>query len=160
MNIKKTANLLINFTVKRLAEIFGLLIFLGGLLLLVSLISYSPADPNFIFPENTEIKNILGYHGSFVSDLFLQSIGLNAYLISFTLIFSGFNILRVKEFFLIIENVFFSTIYCIFGTLFLTYFYSDAFTLYINGNGGFIGSYLNTTFLKKPFIKKSDKMLF
>ena len=86
MNIKKTANLLINFTVKRLAEIFGLLIFLGGLFLLVSLISYSPADPNFIFPENTEIKNILGYHGSFVSDLFLQSIGLNAYLISFTLI--------------------------------------------------------------------------
>ena len=148
MNIKKTANLLINFTVKRLAEIFGLLIFLGGLFLLVSLISYSPADPNFIFPENTGIKNILGYHGSFVSDLFLQSIGLNAYLISFTLIFSGFNILRVKEFFLIIENIFFSTIYCIFGTLFLTYFYSDAFTLYINGNGGFIGSYLNTTFLK------------
>ena len=148
MNIKKTANLLINFTVKRLAEIFGLLIFLGGLFLLVSLISYSPADPNFIFPENTEIKNILGYRGSFVSDLFLQSIGLNAYLVSFTLIFSGFNILRVKEFFLIIENIFFSTIYCIFGTLFLTYFYSDAFTLYINGNGGFIGSYLNTTFLK------------
>ena len=26
-------------------------------------------------------------------------------------------------------------------------FYPDAFTLYINGNGGFIGGYLNQTFL-------------
>ena len=31
---------------------------------------------------------------------------------------------------------------------FLAHFYSDAFTLYINGNGGFVGNYLNQTFLK------------
>ena len=30
----------------------------------------------------------------------------------------------------------------------MTFFYSNTFTLYINGNGGFVGSYLNTTFLK------------
>ena len=159
MNIKKTANLLINFAVKRIAEIFGLLIFLTGSLLLISLISYSPNDPNFIFPDNAEIKNILGYKGSFVSDLFLQSIGLISYLVSFTLIFTGINILRLKEFFLIIENVFFATIYCIFGTLFLTYFYSNAFTLYINGNGGFIGSYLNSTFLNS-IILINETMLY
>ena len=35
----------------------------------------------------------------------------------------------------------------IFGTLFLTHFYSDGFILYINGNGGFIGNYLDQTFL-------------
>ena len=63
MDIKKTANLLINFTIKRLAEIFGILIFAAGLLLLLSLFTYSPEDPNFIFPENTEIKNILGFKG-------------------------------------------------------------------------------------------------
>ena len=159
MNIKKTANLLINFAVKRIAEIFGLLIFLTGSLLLISLISYSPNDPNFIFPDDAEIKNILGYKGSFVSDLFLQSIGLISYLFSFTLIFTGINILRLKEFFLIIENVFFATIYCIFGTLFLTYFYSNAFTLYINGNGGFIGSYLNSTFLNS-IILINETMLY
>ena len=34
-----------------------------------------------------------------------------------------------------------------FGTLFFSYFYSDAFTLYINGNGGFVGNYFNQTFL-------------
>ena len=30
MNIKKTANLLLNFAIKRLAEIFGILISLAG----------------------------------------------------------------------------------------------------------------------------------
>ncbi len=147
MDIKKSANLLLNFAIKRLAEIFGILVFVAGSLLLISLISYSPEDPNFIFPDNTNIKNILGFQGSFISDLFFQSVGLISYLVSFTLILSGINILRLKEFFLLVENIFFTTIYCIFGTLFFSYFYADNFTLYINGNGGFVGNYFNQTFL-------------
>ncbi len=147
MNIKKTANLLINFTLKRLAEIFGVTVFATGLLLLLALSTYSPEDPNFIFPDSTETKNILGFQGSFVSDLFLQSIGLISYLLSLTLIITGINIFRLKEFFLIIENVFFTVIYLLLGTLFLDYFYTEAFALYINGNGGFVGKYLNKTFL-------------
>ena len=147
MNIKKTSNLLLNFAIKRLAEITGVIIFLSGSLLLTALITYSPEDPNFIFPENTEIKNLLGFKGSFTSDLFFQSVGLIAYFISFTYIITGINIFRLKEFFLILENTFFTILYCIFGTLFLTYFYSDIFTYHINGNGGFVGSYFNQTFL-------------
>ena len=147
MDFKKTANLLLNFTIKRIAETFGLIVFISGFLLFISLLSYSPGDPNFIFPDNTNIKNILGFKGSFVSDLFLQSFGLISYLFSFTLIISGINTIRYKEFFLILENIFFATIYLVFGTLFLDYFYLDSFTLYINGNGGFVGSYLNKTFL-------------
>jgi len=147
MNIKKTANLLLNFAIKRLAEIFGIIIFLLGLTLLIALLTYSPDDPNFIFPENTQIKNLLGFQGSFISDLFFQSVGLVGYLISLTYIITGVNIFRIKEFFLVIENTFFTILYCIFGTLFFTHFYSDIFTLYINGNGGFVGSYLNQTFL-------------
>ena len=147
MDIKKTANLFANFTIKRIAEILGITVLSAGVLLLLALLTYSPEDPNFIFPENTKIENILGFHGSFVSDLFFQSIGLVSYLFSFTLIVTGINIIRSKEFFLIIENIFFAIIYCIFGTLFFAHFYSEAFTLYINGNGGFIGAYLNQTFL-------------
>ena len=147
MNIKKTANLFINFTIKRLAEIFGLIIVFSGLSLLVALLSYSPEDPNFIFPNNSEIKNILGFKGSYISDLFFQTIGLTAYLVSLTLIVTGFNIFRHKEFFLIIENLFFSVIFSIFSSLFFAYFYTNAFSLYINGNGGFVGNYLNQTFL-------------
>ena len=107
MNIKKTASLLINFVIKRLAEIFGILVFISGLSLLLTLQSYSPEDPNFIFPKNTEIKNILGFRGSFISDFFLQSFGLVSYLVSITLVFTGINIFKIKEFFLIIENIFF-----------------------------------------------------
>ncbi len=148
MDIKKTANLFINFTIKRLAEIFGVFIFSSGVLILLALLTFSPEDPNFIFPEKTEIRNILGFHGSFISDLFFQSIGLVSYLFSFTLIITGINITVSKKIFLIIESIFFTIIYSILGTLFLTHFYPDTFTLYINGNGGFVGAYLDQTFLK------------
>jgi len=147
MNIKKTANLVINFVIRRLAEIFGIILFFSGTLIFIALFSYSPDDPNFIFPDNTEIQNILGFQGSFISDLFFQSIGLIAYLLAITIAITGVSIFRLKEFFLFIENLFFAVLYSIFGTLFLTYFYSDAFTLYINGNGGFVGNYINHTFL-------------
>ena len=147
MNIKKTADLLINFAIKRLAEILGITFFIAGIMLLLALASYSPEDPNFIFPDSAKIKNLLGFNGSFISDLFFQSIGLIAYLLSFTFIITGLNIFNRKEFFLIIENTFFGILYSVFGTLFLTHFYPEAFTLYINGNGGFVGNYLDKTFL-------------
>ena len=118
MNIKKTASLLLNFAIKRLAEIFGIVISLSGLALLAALVSFSPDDPNFIFPENTQIKNLLGFQGSFISDLFFQSIGLVSYLVSFTFLITGINIFTSKDFFLIIENIFFSILYSVFGTLF------------------------------------------
>jgi S-DNA-T family DNA segregation ATPase FtsK/SpoIIIE len=159
MNIKKTANLLLNFALKRLAEIFGALIALAGLMLFLALITYSPNDPNFIFPDNTIIENLMGFKGSFVSDLFFQSVGLIAYLVPFTLIFTGINILRTKDFFLFIENNFFTILYLIFGTLFFAYYYSDTYALYVNGNSGFVGEYLNNTFLKS-LILINDNIFF
>jgi S-DNA-T family DNA segregation ATPase FtsK/SpoIIIE len=159
MNIKKTANLLLNFALKRLAEIFGALIALAGLILFLALITYSPNDPNFIFPDNTKIENLMGFKGSFISDLFFQSVGLIAYLVPFTLIFTGINILRTKDFFLFIENNFFTILYLIFGTLFFAHYYSDTYALYINGNSGFVGEYLNNTFLKS-LILINDNIFF
>ena len=147
MDIRKTANSLLNFALRRLAEISGIIISSAGILLFIALFSYSPEDPNFIFAKNTEIKNLLGFQGSFISDLFFQSFGFIAYLISFTYIITGINIFRIKEFFLIIENTFVAILYTIIGTLFLNHFYTDTFTLYINGNGGFVGNYFGQTFL-------------
>ena len=148
MNIKKIVNITLLFIAKRLTEIFGFLILSAGIFLFVSLVSYSPEDPNFIFPENTEIRNLLGFRGSYISDIFFQSIGLISYLVSLTLIFTGINIIIRKDFFLIIENIFYSILYSIFGSLFLNHFYNTAFALFINGNGGFIGDYLNENFFK------------
>ena len=148
MDIKKLSNKILTFLIKRLIEIFGILVILCGVLMLTALISYSPEDPNFIFPENTEIKNILGYQGSFVSDLIFQSVGLIAYLIPITLIFTGINIFKRKEIFLLVENTFYVVIYSFFVSLFFSLFYLNTFTLYINGNGGFVGNYLSGSFIK------------
>jgi len=147
MEIKKLVNNALIFGINRFIEIFGVSIVIIGTLLLISLISFSPNDPNFIFPENTQIKNFLGYRGSFSADLFFQSFGLIAFLIPFSLIFSGINITLNKKIFLLIESNFFTVLYLIFGSLFFSFFYTDTFELYINGNGGFIGKYLQTTFL-------------
>ena len=156
MNIKKTADLLINFAIKRLAEIFGVLISLAGGLLFLSLITYSPNDPNFIFPENTKIENLMGFQGSFISDLFFQSVGLIAYLIPFTLFITGINIFKSKDFFLFIESNFFTILYLIFGTLFFAHYYSETYALFINGNSGFVGQYLNQTFLRSLILVNQD----
>ena len=146
MNIKKIANKILQFTVNRVIEIFGSSLSIIGLLLLISLLSYSPSDPNFIFPENTKIHNLLGFQGSYISDLFFQSIGIIAYLLSLTLIITGINVFRSKNLFLIIENIFFAILYCNIGSLFFDFFHQNAFDLYINGNGGFVGQYLSQTF--------------
>ena len=99
MKIKKLANSALNFSINRFIEISALSIVIIGVLLLISLTSYSPNDPNFIFPENTEIKNLLGFHGSFAADLFFQSFGLIILLMPFSLILTGLNIFLIKKLF-------------------------------------------------------------
>ncbi len=147
MEIKKIFKNISNFLIKRFIEFLGLFISILSILLLISLLSYSPEDPNFIFPDNTEIKNLLGFRGSFVSDLFLQSLGLISMLISITLFLTGINIIRTKNLTLILQNSFYFIVYSMFGTLFFAAYYPESFWLSINGNGGFIGKFLNETFL-------------
>ena len=147
MKLKKLANSAINFGINRVIEVVGVSILITGVLLLISLVSFSPDDPNFIFSNNTEIKNILGFRGSFTADIFFQSFGVVSLLIPLSLIISGINIVLYKEIFLIIESIFYTILYSLFGSLFFSFFYPVAFKLYINGNGGFIGKYLETTFL-------------
>ena len=148
MEFKKLARKGINFIINRFIELLGALVALFSIVLLVSLLSYSPEDPNFIFPENQEIKNLLGFKGSFISDLFFQSFGLISYLLTLSFFFSGINIIRSKKIFLIVENLFYSIMYSISGSLFLSTFYPKSFWLSINGNGGFVGNFISDTFLK------------
>ena len=147
MKLKKLANNLINFGINRVIEIIGISILVIGILLLASLITFSPGDPNFIFPDDTVIKNVLGFRGSFTADIFFQSFGVIALLIPFSLIASGTNIIINKKILLIIKSIFYTILYSLLGSLFFSFFYPIAFELYINGNGGFIGKYLETTFL-------------
>ena len=147
MEIRTLTNNILGFIIRRFIELSGLIISIIGLLLLVALLSYSPEDPNFIFPENTKIQNLLGFKGSFVSDFFYQSLGLISILVSISLFFTGTNIIRSKKIFLFIENLFFTIFYSILGSLFFSFFYPKSFWLSINGNGGFVGEFLITTFI-------------
>ena len=156
MKLKKLANNAINFSINRIIEIFGITILIAGFLLLASLITFSPDDPNFIFPDNTQIKNIFGFRGSFTADIFFQSFGVISLLIPFSLIFSGINIINNKKIFLIIDSIFYTVVYSLVGSLFFSFFYPFAFKLYINGNGGFIGKYLETTFLNSLISTNSE----
>jgi len=136
-----------SFCIKRLAELTGLSLITISILLLTSLLSYSPEDPNFIFPENTIINNLIGSKGSYVSDLFFQSFGLIAILIPITYFFTGINIIISKTFLILIENTFFIIIYTFFGCLFFTAFHEKSFWLIINGNNGFLGNLFEDNFL-------------
>ena len=147
MDIKALTNNILNFIIRRFIELLGIIISIAGLLLLIALLSYSPEDPNFIFPDNAKIENLLGFKGSFVSDLFYQSLGIISILISVSLFLTGTNIIRSKKIFIFIENLFFIIFYSILGSLFFSFFYPKSFWLSINGNGGFIGEFLISTFI-------------
>ena len=152
MEIKKIISNIGNFIIKRLIELFGFILSLLGILLFAALLTYSPQDPNFVFSNNNEINNILGFKGSVISDFFLQSIGLISFLVSLTIFFTGINIIVTKKTLIVLENIFFTVIYSIFGTLFLTFFYNNSFWLSVNGNGGFFGKFIFNSFFKSLII--------
>ena len=102
MNIKDLSKKSLDFTIKRVTEIIGVLLICLSALFFLALISHSPEDPNFIFTESSVIKNILGFRGSYVSDLFFQSIGLISFLISFTIFLIVIFFIKLLIFFYLI----------------------------------------------------------
>ena len=159
MEIKKIAQNSLNFIIKRFIELLGIIICVMGLMLLISLLSYSPEDPNFIFPDNLEVKNLFGFRGSFISDLFFQSIGFISILFAVTLTITGINITKSKQVFILIENLFFIIMSSLAGCIFLSSFYDNSFLLSLNGSGGFIGKYLYSSILG-DLINSSPRISF
>ena len=145
MIIKNYINKIADFTLRRLAELTGLFLIIISILLLISLATYSPQDPTFIFPENQEIRNILGVRGSFVADIFFQSVGLISFLVPISFFFTGVSIVINKNLIVIIENIFFIIIYILLATLFFSIFYKESYWLIINDNNGFVGNLLSET---------------
>ena len=90
--LKKSAD----FALKRFSEIFGLTILFISVGLLVSLISYSPDDPNFLYKGDKSVENLLGVNGSFASDLLFQSFGIISLLVPISLFFTSITIILKK----------------------------------------------------------------
>ncbi len=149
MNFKSSIDKFKSFTFKRLVELLGILILIFAILILVSLISYNPNDPNFIYNKNQIINNFLGINGSIGADFLLQSIGVVAYFLPITFIFLSVSIFFQKKLILILISSFYVVCYLIVGSIFLTQFYKEAFFLIINGNGGFVGNYFYSELLFK-----------
>ena len=145
--INKTAD----FILKRLSELIGVVLVVASILLFISLLSYSPEDPNFIFPENVQVNNILGVRGSYVADIFFQSIGLISFLIPVSLFFTGLSIAINKKLIVIIDSIFFIFLYSILATIFFGNFYNETYWLLINGNNGFVGNFISETIINDLF---------
>jgi len=112
-----------DFLKKRLIELAGILILVIATFLLISIASYTPSDPNFIYtPENTDIKNFGGFYGSVFADFLVQSIGLISFFVTLNLINWGFSLITNKKINDFISKIFFTLAYIVFGTTFLNIF--------------------------------------
>tara|TARA_B100001079_G_scaffold4381_1_gene3727 strand:+ start:142 stop:2196 length:2055 start_codon:yes stop_codon:yes gene_type:complete len=161
MNLKIKNIDLKAFIFNRLIEIFAIGLFLLAILLSLAVVTYTPDDPNFIFSEGKQVKNLLGINGSIISDFFFQSVGLISYFIPITIIFSAINIFFKKTPSIIVNNIFLVVCYSLIGTFFLSVFLTSPYFLYINGNGGFVGNFLNeSVFLKLEFLNNKITYYF
>ena len=126
MKIKNFVDKTTNFLFKRLSELVGIILLGSAVLLLASLVSYSPEDPNFIFSEKVEIKNLLGAKGSYVSDFLYQSIGLISLLVPVSFILISLSvIIEKKNSIYCREFIFYNFILTCRGTIFYSFPYRN-----------------------------------
>ncbi len=97
MDFKNSIEKIKNFTVKRLIEFIGIFLLILAFLVIISLISYNPNDPNYIYSQDIVIKNFLGINGSIGADFLLQSIGIVSYFLPISLIFLSISIIYQKK---------------------------------------------------------------
>ena len=141
MDTKKYSKIT-NFTKDKIIQFIGLLTIILSFFLILSLLSYSPDDPNFLITENKKIQNLFGYYGSVTSDIIFQSFGLVAYLFCITIFFIGILMIKNKKINIILSNLFHSVIYIFSGSTLISIYKDESFLLIVNGNGGFVGRHI------------------
>ena len=111
MNIKSLAHNISSFIINRLIQLVGVILAFLSIFILLALLTYSAEDPNFVYSNNNEIQNIMGFQGSVVSDFLLQTMGLISFLFSITIFITGVNVVIKKRLILILENFFYTILY-------------------------------------------------
>ena len=133
-------NSLTNFLKKRTFEFVGLALISIGIILSISFATYNPSDPSFVYSENiTTAGNTIGIYGSFAADFLLQSFGLASFLLLFTFISWGVNLIINKNIGYFLIKISFVVFYLITGSIFLYKNFNESFWLIDNGNSGFVG---------------------
>ncbi|MGC2322953.1 MAG: DNA translocase FtsK 4TM domain-containing protein, partial [Terriglobales bacterium] len=86
---------------RRLNELIGFLLFVAAILLLLALISYSPADRSLNTagppPGSHPARNWIGILGAYGSDLLLQGLGISAFLLPVMMAFLGVRWFRSRN---------------------------------------------------------------
>jgi DNA segregation ATPase FtsK/SpoIIIE, S-DNA-T family len=86
-----------DFLRRRMMELVGVTIALAGVLLLMSIFTFSNADPSLNHATGTPPNNLLGLPGAYVSDLLLQTFGLAIVLVPVALITWGVRLVRTHH---------------------------------------------------------------
>ena len=119
-------NSLTNFFKKRTFEFVGLALISIGIILSISFATYNPSDPSLVYSNNiATAENIIGIYGSFAADFLLQSFGLVSFLLLFTFISWGINLVVNKNIGSFLIKISFVVFYLITGSIFLFVYYSQ-----------------------------------
>ncbi len=86
-----------DFLRRRMMELVGFAVTAVGMLMLLALFTYSPADPSLNHATGRTPHNIVGLPGAYVSDLLLQTFGLAIILVPVALITWGVRMVRTHH---------------------------------------------------------------
>src|SRR5256885_3421027 len=83
-----------DFLRRRMMELLGVGVAVAGVLLLMSIFTFSNADPSLNHATGTPPNNLMGLPGAYISDLLLQTFGLAIVLVPVALITWGVRMVR------------------------------------------------------------------
>ncbi len=86
-----------DFLRRRMMELVGVGIAVAGVLLLMSIFTFSNADPSLNHATGMPPNNLMGLPGAYVSDLLLQTFGLAIVLVPVALITWGVRMVRTHH---------------------------------------------------------------
>ena len=140
MQLNILLNNIMNFTKKRLIELFGLSLIAFFLIFTFTLAKYSPENATLIYnSDGSKVSNIFNYYSNSIADFFLQSFGLMSFLIGICFFSWGINLLVNKKIDKILAKSFYLCASLLSGCLFIYSSFNNSFWLIDNGNSGFIG---------------------
>ena len=144
------------FIQKRLLELGSLVIISISIGFFIFLLNYSPVAGEIAKQEYNFLIYYTKITGNFLSDFFLQSFGLAAFLFPVCIIIWGLRILFFKT----LNNISLKILTLIASTIFLAVSISlykhESFWLFYNGNGGFLGNVIKTEIVNYFSLLKSE----
>ncbi|CAO3448722.1 DNA translocase FtsK [Azospirillum argentinense] len=108
------------FVVARARELAGFALGVVGLVLMVILGSYNPADPswNAVPAANAHIHNLFGRFGAYLADILIQSLGWAAYLLALVPMMWGWRLSLQKS----VRHPLFRSVLAVWGVLLVAMF--------------------------------------